>query len=47
MLGGVIVGDCFSCKEKQILVRVRFLFVNMEIVTNFEAVKFKERTVNL
>ena len=46
-LGGVITGDHLSCKEKQILRGVQnivFFFMNKEIVTDFEAVKFKGTT---
>jgi hypothetical protein len=36
----VVVGDYFPCEEKQILRRVAIFFMNIEIATNFEAVKF-------
>ena len=42
-LRGVIVGNHISCQEKQILRRMsenkKIKFVNMEVATNFKAVK--------
>ena len=39
------MGDYFSCKEKQILSRMHFgsfLFMNMEIGTNIQLLKYIE-----
>ena len=44
-LGGVIDVDFFSCKEKQEF--NFYFFMNMEIATNFEVVKFGKHIVNL